>query len=171
VGTDAVVVSSTVGHGAVSAGADGTIPPTLLTLPALGTGPYDVTVPDGGARVFPLAYRVYAPRIEVSKRATPALGAPTTVVTYTLSFTNTGREGDPRAAGFALHDTLPPEMTYVSGSAASDPAAVIGWYSATCFCYAPSEPAPSDVLRLLWRFPPLPAGASGSATFQVTVQP
>lgn len=154
-------------HAGVAVGADGSFPPETIALPVLASGPHDVSAQE----LFPQAYRVYDPRVELSKYADPLAGLPGAVVTYTFSFTNTGYEGDPPAAGFVLDDTLPGGMEYVSGSASITLPAATEWYDAGCPCWTGVEPAPADVRSIRWTLSsPLPSGAIGYASFQVTVQ-
>ncbi len=152
-------------HAAIAVAADGSFPAEALTLPVLDAGPYDVTAQE----VFPQAYRVYNPLVEVGNFSTPTAGVAGTVVTYTFSFTNTGYEGDPPAVSFVLTDMIPAGMQDVAGSDTSSLPATVEWYDGTCPCWTGVEPAPTDVQRIRWTLTsPLPSGASGYASFQVT---
>ena len=150
----------------IAVGASGSFGPSPLILPALDAGPYDVTAQE----VFTQAYRVYNPRVEVSKYRDPAFASAGQAVTYSFSFTNTGIVGDPRAASLVVSDNIPSGLEYETGSSACEPTATPEYFHAGSG-WSPSEAPVTDVTGIKWTLSsPLPSGASGYASFRVRVQ-
>jgi uncharacterized repeat protein (TIGR01451 family) len=84
----------------------------------------------------------------VNKTSVPVNG----VLTYTIAYSNAGGAGT--ASNVVIADSIPANLTYVTGSATGG-----GAFSAS--------PAPRG--RLTWALGSLPGGAGGSFTFQATV--
>jgi len=158
-------------HRDVYIGANGTFSATVMDLPALGGGTYDVVTQDPVSETFPSAYRVIDPFVAVSKYRNPVRGTVGDIVTFSFSFTNTDfpRVGDPPAVGFVLWDTLPPLTQYVGASSTCYPEAKAEWFDGV---WNPVEPGiPANVKALRWTLlNKLPPAASGWARFQVQVQ-
>jgi uncharacterized repeat protein (TIGR01451 family) len=151
-------------HPAISVGADGTFAATDISLGTLDSGSHDIDAQE----LFAQSYRVYAPVVEMSKYRNPPTGVTGTIVTFSMSFTNTGKIGKPRALDVVLHDSIPAGMLYSAASATSTLPAVIEWYDGA---WQSVEPAPASVQAVRWSLSsPLPSGASGYAFFDVAVQ-
>jgi len=133
--------------------------------PLLGDGSAGWTASISGVSFQPsTAYTV-----TVGKHRTPPSAVSAQVVTYSFSYTNVGYAGDPSVKSFVLHDTIPAGMTYVAGTATSYERATVEWYNGSAWVTV--EPAPASVERIRWTLAaPLASGASGLASFQVTVQ-
>ena len=85
-----------------------------------------------------------APTLTLAKAVDRAVAAPAQLLTYTLTYTNTG---DAAAEGVVIDDTLPPRTTFVSASDSGTPSG-------------------SDVR---WVIGAVPAGASASVTLTVAL--
>ena len=141
--------------------------PIAITLPALMPGPKDVTA----IYTFPQAYRVYNPAISVSKYRNPPSGVKGTEVTWSFSFTNTGYAGGAFVTGMVLLDTIPAGTAYSAGSTTSALPSTLNWYHSGCACWTASDLPSTDVVSVRWTLTsPLPAGASGYASFRATAQ-
>jgi uncharacterized repeat protein (TIGR01451 family) len=98
-----------------------------------------------------------SPNLSVVK-AGPATAVPGGTVTYTLSYTNVSALPMPSAAtGVQLTDVLPAGLTYVPGSA-----------SCTGTCTGTPAIAGNTIV---WNLGTIALGATGSQTFQATIDP
>jgi hypothetical protein len=153
-------------HPIITVGANGSFGPTAITLPVMGSGPYDLVTTQ---ETFPASYRVYNPVAEVTKFRDPGRGVSSEVVTFSFSFTNAQYVGDPSARSFVLMDSLPAGLKYVGASSTCYPPAVTSWYYGGA--WQATEPVPaSNASGIRWTLAnPLLAGDSGWAKFQMTV--
>lgn len=93
-----------------------------------------------------------AAHIALTKSADKTSAAPTTVVTFTIAYTN---DGSGTASSVLITDVIPTGSTYVNGSAKLNG--------------APGGAFNSTTRTLTWSVPTVNVGASGNVTFQVTV--
>jgi uncharacterized repeat protein (TIGR01451 family) len=93
-----------------------------------------------------------APVFSLTKSVNRTSAPVNTSLVYTLSYSNAAGAGT--ATGTVVTDTIPSNLTYVSGTATGG-----GFYS--------SSPAPKG--RLIWNLGSLSGGASGSFTFNATI--
>jgi len=91
---------------------------------------------------------VAAPALSMSKTVTPGFALPGNLVTYTLASNN---YGNTTATNLTITDTLPPQLTYVAGSATGG-----GAYD-------------SASRTLTWVFSAVRTSSTATATFQATV--
>ncbi len=104
------------------------------------------------------------PALTLLKAADRASAPPASVITYTITFTNTGTAD---AHAVRVEDPVPAFTTYVAGSAAG-PGATIAFSHDGGASFDASEAAP--VTHVRWDLPAaLPPGGSGSISFQVFV--
>lgn len=145
---------------------------TVLTNTATATAAeIPGTATDTGKHVVaskPFWYGVDSPSF---KSSVPVPGTPLAVedtVTYTVHFTNSGNE---IATGVVVSDAIPANTTYVSGSAASSPAASVEYLVGGV--YQAAEPAdPATVQGLRWLVGTVTTTApsnTGTVTFAVKV--
>jgi uncharacterized repeat protein (TIGR01451 family) len=155
-------------HRAVYIGANGTFSTTVMDLPALNAGAYDVNAQE----IFPAAYHVVNPQMAVAKYRDPVRGKAGDIVTFSFSFTNTDylKVGDAPAVNFILRDTLPPLTQYVALSSTCYPSAKAEWFNGGTSTWQVTEPAAANVQAVRWTIPKVSAAASGWARFQVQIQ-
>jgi uncharacterized repeat protein (TIGR01451 family) len=120
-----------------------------------------------------------APEVTLGKTVDLAQVAPGGTLSYSMSFANTGTgdAGDPDyGVPLVISDSIPPDTTYVAGSTgyslsfSPNNGVKIVYSTDNGVTWTTTEPAASSVTDIQWWLQDaFPAGESGTASFQVTV--
>ena len=114
------------------------------------------------------------PGLALDKTGSPYHTAAGRTVTWVLTYTNvsTTAAGEPGSGnGVVVEDAIPANATFVAGSAACAAYPCVIYYSTDGGAtWTSTPPAASSVTHLRWHIEqPVPAGASGTVSFQTTV--